>query len=115
MYYQGRLSHGTCVGLGMLFAAHLGNSMKFSTCKLLEIHLHLLEKLGISMDLLRDIDVKVLLEIMSHDKKRFNGKIRFIFLEDVGRIKRFGENFYYSMTDLALAESVSAFLSSIGH
>ncbi len=92
--YQG-LKHGEAVAVGMEFAAFV--SVKLGLCdvenlKKLEI---LLEKIGFENKKIRrklqntenNFDITKIIEIMSRDKKSFDGKIDFILPEELGKVK----------------------------
>ena len=82
--FRGR-SHGEAISIGMVFAAHVAESMNLAPSGLAARHTRLLESLGLEpAGALPSADQ--VLAAMRLDKK-YAGGVRFVLLEDVGRPK----------------------------
>jgi len=90
--YNADLKHGVAVAVGMAFASFV--SVQMNLCdKSLEINLiNLLEKIDFRLNywkqkLLENNQIDKIIKIMSLDKKKSEGKLDFILIENLGKCK----------------------------
>lgn len=74
-----RLLHGECVTIGMAFAARLAVEKKLCPPEWAERQISLIRRLGLPVEIPKDLSAKALLDTMKHDKKSRGGRIRFVF------------------------------------
>ncbi len=79
------LRHGECVALGMVAACRLSVTMGLLDHSVVERMTALLVRLGLPTQLEERIDTDTLLATIRNDKKRRDGRLRFVLLEAVGR------------------------------
>ncbi|MGQ9473713.1 MAG: 3-dehydroquinate synthase [Candidatus Caldatribacteriaceae bacterium] len=81
----GKIRHGEAVAIGMVGEALLAWKLGISTEKVFRKQKSILQELGLPVNLDCSLDRSVCLSAMCRDKKREEGKFRFVFLEDFGR------------------------------
>ena len=81
----GRWSHGEAVSLGLVAALRIGVRLGFTPSEIVERIVRLQEALGLPVSLGLG-DLRAASELLGHDKKKSGSLIRFIVVEDVGRV-----------------------------
>lgn len=85
--YQ-RYRHGEAVSIGMIqvckLAEHLGMIDSHITARLAE----LLQRVGLPIEVPDDISASALLEVIKRDKKSFQGRVKLILPESIGKVKQ---------------------------
>ena len=82
-YGYGRLLHGEAVAIGMIFAIEYGIKLGITKNKdILERAKNILSNIGLPINIPENMDLK---EAIKLDKKRYDKKINFVFLEDIGK------------------------------
>ena len=80
-----RYTHGEAVAIGMALVARLSEQLAYCSAEVRERLLALLEVLRLPVAY-SGIMPEVLLDVMTHDKKSVNGVVRFVMLEDIGKV-----------------------------
>lgn len=80
----GKIRHGEAVAMGMVGEALLAWKLGISTEKVFRKQKFLLQELGLPVGLDCSLDWSMCLSAMYRDKKKEEGKFRFVFLEDFG-------------------------------
>jgi 3-dehydroquinate synthetase len=84
---RGRLHHGEAVAIGMCIAAELAHREGLLSGEAVALHHRLLgERLGTLTALPEDIAVDDIFAIMLRDNKRNRKGLRYVLLEDIGRV-----------------------------
>jgi shikimate kinase/3-dehydroquinate synthase len=81
----GRFLHGEAVAIGMMAAARLSHRLKLLSEKAVDRQKAILQKFGLPVDC-SGVDVKNIIAAMELDKKVRNKAIRWVLLEDIGRV-----------------------------
>jgi 3-dehydroquinate synthase len=79
--------HGEAVAIGMIAAARVSAALGACDQATVDRIARLLERLGLPVALPADVPVAALAEAMRADKKSAGGRIRFVAVERVGRVK----------------------------
>ena len=97
-----RTRHGEGVAIGMMAAARISQHLRFLHSKDIALLNGLIIQAGLPVDLppLNDAQKENLLELIKHDKKVRNGKIRFVLLKNIG------EAFITDKVDIDLVREV---------
>jgi 3-dehydroquinate synthase len=90
------LLHGEAVAIGIAVQAQIGKELGFMNHQEVSRVIGLLGRCGLPTEIPQDIDNPVLIEKMHTDKKARDNKIRFVFQEGIGKIKRH-DNQEYSL------------------
>jgi 3-dehydroquinate synthase len=79
--------HGQAVAIGMMAAARISRHLRFLRSKDIELLDSLIVQAGLPVDLppLNDAQKEKFLELIKHDKKVQNSKIRFVLLRGIGK------------------------------
>jgi len=80
-------SHGEAIAVGMVFATRLAIKNSLAEPELLEKVIGILNAYKLPTKIDKNLDSQQLLEIMKHDKKAADGKIRFVIPTTIGRVK----------------------------
>ncbi|MEK4059833.1 MULTISPECIES: 3-dehydroquinate synthase [Paenibacillus] len=88
------LLHGEAVVIGLVVQIFLANQLGYLPIEDLRRVLNLLLKAGFSIQYPPEIEFKTLIEKMYTDKKVRSGEIRFVLMEKIGQMMRFGEDSY---------------------
>ncbi|MBI1849850.1 MAG: 3-dehydroquinate synthase [Planctomycetes bacterium] len=83
----GAYRHGEAVAIGMVAACRLACEATGFTPRDEERVRRLLESLGLPIRLRAPLDRAVVHAAMSHDKKRIDGRVRFVLPEAIGRVR----------------------------
>lgn len=89
-----RLLHGEAVAVGLVIQAKLGVKFGYMTEEQANRVVALLKKAGLPTELPEYISNRALVDKMYTDKKVRNGRIRFVFQDGIGRMKRFADGSY---------------------
>jgi 3-dehydroquinate synthase len=81
------LRHGECVSIGMIFVAHLANSLGILSQEIVDQHIRILSKLGLPVRYAEG-DWLNLLATMRVDKKSRGKQIRFVVISKIAETKR---------------------------
>jgi 3-dehydroquinate synthase len=81
-----RTLHGESIAIGMLGALHLGAAMNITPVDLFGHTETILRGLALPVRLPEGIDPARLAELMRRDKKAKEGRVRFVFLSEIGRV-----------------------------
>ncbi len=97
-----QIKHGQAVAIGMMAAARISQHLGFLHRKDIELIDRLIVQAGLPVDLppLNDAQREKLLDLIKHDKKVQNGKIRFVLLRSIG------EAFITDKVDIDLVREV---------
>ncbi len=93
------LRHGECVSIGMIFAAELSAVVSGLSSSVVQRHRSILAGLALPISYQKQAWPK-LVENMQHDKKKQGALIRFVTLENIGKVAR------YECTDNHLLEEL---------
>lgn len=79
-----QLRHGEAVSVGLIFASHLSHRLTGLSTKARDQHQELLTSFDLPITFQSHVFAE-LLELMKKDKKRSNGILRFVLLEELGK------------------------------
>ncbi len=82
----GRWSHGEAVSLGLVAALRIGERLGFTRSDVADRVIRLQSALGLPVEL-RPSDLELAAGLVGHDKKKRGSGIRFIFVEEIGRVR----------------------------
>ena len=88
------LLHGEAVAIGMAMQAKIGEKLGFITKEQVERVIALFEKAGLPTKLPKEMPTEEVVQKLYTDKKVRQGKIRFVFQEGIGHIKRHEDGNY---------------------
>lgn len=88
------LLHGEAVAIGLAIQAKLAYKLGFITKEEMDRVCHLLLKAGFDIEIPDYITASSLVEKMYTDKKVRSGKIRFVFMSGIGKVKQFEDGSY---------------------
>ena len=88
------LLHGEAVAIGLAMQVKIGEKLGYITAEEVGRVIDLLEKAGLPTKLLDDMTTKEVVQKLYTDKKVRKGKIRFVFQEGIGKIKRYEDGNY---------------------
>ncbi|MFQ5406460.1 MAG: 3-dehydroquinate synthase [Candidatus Micrarchaeia archaeon] len=80
-------SHGQAVSIGLVAAAQLSCKITGLPQKDADRIKKILQKAGLPTQIPKNLSIKKILQAMKKDKKTQNGKIQFILLEKIGKVK----------------------------
>ncbi|NOY53693.1 MAG: 3-dehydroquinate synthase [Deltaproteobacteria bacterium] len=80
-----RYIHGEAVSMGMVAAAKIARGMGLCDARVVERIVNLLQKIGLPVEI-PEINADAVLEILSHDKKVSDGRVRFVLPERIGKV-----------------------------
>ena len=83
----GRLLHGEAVAIGMVAAARVSRSLGVCSAETIDRVRRMLVRLGLPVELPSDVSAAALVAAMQADKKSAGGRIRFVAVEEVGRVR----------------------------
>lgn len=89
-----RLMHGEAIAVGLVIQAKLGVKFGYMTEEQADRVVTLLKKAGLPTEIPEDITNRALLDKMYTDKKVRSGRIRFVFQDGIGAMKRFEDGSY---------------------
>ncbi|MEK4853513.1 3-dehydroquinate synthase [Paenibacillus sp. FSL H7-0756] len=89
-----RLMHGEAIAVGLVIQARLGAKYGYMTEEEADRIAALLKKAGLPTEIPEYITNRALLEKMYTDKKVRSGRIRFVFQDGIGAMKRFADGSY---------------------
>lgn len=78
------LRHGECVGLGLLAACRLSQSLDLIDQSIEDRVRRLLDRFGLPTKLSAAIDTEQIMDTIARDKKSRGGRVRFVLLEGIG-------------------------------
>jgi shikimate kinase/3-dehydroquinate synthase len=81
-----RLTHGEAVSLGLVAALRIGVALGVTPCDLADDAVQILARMGLPVDL-DDQPLDAALHLVSYDKKRQGGKLRFILVRAPGSVE----------------------------
>jgi 3-dehydroquinate synthetase len=81
------LRHGEAVSIGMVQEAHLAERIGLADKGLAEQIADVLTRLGLPVGIPAGLDVDEILQTMTHDKKRSDGKLRFSLPVRIGEVR----------------------------
>ncbi|OKP94494.1 3-dehydroquinate synthase [Paenibacillus sp. P32E] len=88
------LLHGEAVAVGLVIQAKLGVKRGYMTEEQAERVIALLKKAGLPTDIPDQVSNRQLMDKMYTDKKVRSGRIRFVFQDGIGAMKRFADGSY---------------------
>ena len=88
------LLHGQAVAIGMAMQVKIGEKLGYITKEEVERVIALFEKAGLSTKLPEEMPTEEVVQKLYTDKKVRQGKIRFVFQEGIGHIKRHEDGNY---------------------
>lgn len=91
---QYRLLHGEAVAIGMAMQVKLGEKLGYISKEEVERVIALFEKAGLPTQLPKEMSTEDVVQKLYTDKKVRQGKIRFVFQEGIGKIKRHEDGNY---------------------
>jgi 3-dehydroquinate synthase len=83
----GRVLHGEAVAIGMVAAARASRARGLCDAATVGRIRALLERLGLPVEVPADVAAGALADAMRRDKKSAGGRIRFVAVEDIGRVR----------------------------
>jgi len=83
----GRFLHGEAVAIGMVAAARVSHALGIADATTPERIRRTLERLGLPVAVPADVPAAALVAAMRSDKKSAGGRIRFVAVEQVGRVR----------------------------
>lgn len=89
-----RLLHGQAVSIGLTAQIRLGCKLGYVTEEQRDRVIQLLQKTGLPVEIPDYIDREELVRKLYTDKKVRDGRIRMVFQEGIGNIKKFGDEVY---------------------
>ncbi|KAI7259389.1 hypothetical protein KC345_g10323 [Hortaea werneckii] len=89
-----QLLHGEAVAVGLVIQAKLGVKYGYMTSDEAERVVSLLKKAGLPTEIPESISNRALMDKMYTDKKVRSGRIRFVFQDGIGAMKRFADGSY---------------------
>lgn len=92
-----RYLHGEAVAIGMAFAARLSHARGYCGAETAQRITALLKRVGLPVDMPREVSEEQLAATIQGDKKVSSGKVKFVCIEDLGRT-RFE---YFTATEIA--------------
>ena len=96
-------THGEAVGLGMMAAGAIAVQMNLWSQTECDRQNQLIQKCGLPTELPADFDATKVLDLLLHDKKVKNGKVRFILPTKIGAVDIFD-----NVTDSAILAAMKA-------
>jgi len=90
------INHGEGVGLGMLAAARISCLLGLAEESLVATHEEVLRRLSLPTKIPKHISPSSIIKKLGHNKKNYEGEVRFVLLEDVGKMVQ--ENGLYYRT-----------------
>ena len=88
------LLHGEAVAIGLVMQAKIGEKLGYLTKSEVERMIELLQKVGLPTNLLDNMETEEVVQKLYTDKKVRKGKIRFVFQDGIGKVKRFEDGNY---------------------
>ncbi|MNE47531.1 3-dehydroquinate synthase [compost metagenome] len=88
------LLHGEAVAVGLVIQAKLGVKLGYMTGEQAERVAALLRRAGLPTEIPDSITNRMLMDKMYTDKKVRSGRIRFVFQNGIGAMKRFADGSY---------------------
>lgn len=89
-----QLLHGEAVAVGLVIQARLGVKYGYMTAEQADRVVSLLKKAGLPTEIPDSIANRALVDKMYTDKKVRSGRIRFVFQDGIGEMKRFADGSY---------------------
>lgn len=89
-----QLLHGEAVAVGLVIQARLGVKYGYMTAEQADRVVSLLKKAGLPTEIPDSISNRALIDKMYTDKKVRSGRIRFVFQDGIGEMKRFADGSY---------------------
>lgn len=103
-----KYNHGECVAIGLVYQARIANDLGYLDKVDVARIENLLKKISLEIEIPQDITTEVLVSKMHTDKKSKNNKIRFVFMESIGKIKEFENgNFSTKVEDEYLLDVIA--------
>lgn len=82
----GNYLHGEAVGLGLIMMARLSQELGYIHSSLVNDIRHLVHQYKLPTTLRKPLSTNDLVEAMYRDKKNVGGKLRFVVIEDIGKV-----------------------------
>lgn len=109
MSSKGKISHCEAVGFGMLLESMLAEKLKICDKKVVSHHKFLLKKVNLDVKTLKDINAKDILDHIKHDKKNYGGKIRFVFIKDIGKLAKNDNGYFFIVPEKIIKRTILKF------
>ena len=94
------MPHGHAVALGMLVESELSGMQTEHLHRLLTVGL------GFKQSEFRSFNVKRLVRATKGDKKSAHGKVRYVLLEKIGKVRKNGKNFVHEINDQKVEQTI---------
>ena len=88
------LLHGEAVAIGLAMQVKIGEKLGYITKEEVARVIHLIEKAGLPTKLLDSMSTEEVVQKLYTDKKVRKGKIRFVFQDGIGNVKRYEDGNY---------------------
>jgi 3-dehydroquinate synthase len=92
-----KISHGHAIAIGMNIAGKISNHLGFLSNDDLQKQNNLLVKVGLPIDIPKNIKFSDILDVIKLDKKAKNGEARFVLLNKIGQIKKQGNDYSFAV------------------
>ena len=99
-----RLLHGEAVALGMIVEANIASHLGILKVGVAEQIEHIINKLDLSVEMLKEFKVSEIIDLMRGDKKNDIKQIRLVVLEDVGKVYVKDHNYVQEVSDDIIEE-----------
>ncbi len=96
--------HGEAVALGMVVEANIACRLGLSAASVVEIIEKIVNKLGLSLTMLKEFDVAEIMRLMRGDKKNNTNQKKLVLLENVGQVYIKDNNFAQVVDDGVIQE-----------
>lgn len=104
-----KISHGLAVALGMAFASYLSYRLNFLSKRSFDKIICLLKAYKFSLTLPKKLFFEKVIQVMKQDKKALEGSIRFVLLEEIGKVADFNGAYCQSIDQDLLKEAYEFF------
>lgn len=100
------ISHGAAVGMGMMAESYLAHRLGFLAASELEKIEAIIRQIGVAFRLKRNYSFEEWHRALLHDKKARDGRVRFVLLEAIGKVRCDESNFCFEVEDVALTDAI---------
>lgn len=100
------INHGEGVGIGMAVAARISQALGIAAPGLVATHEGILTELNLPNRIPKHIRPNVIIEKLAHNKKNYQGEIRFVLLKDVGRMHETNGNFFTTVPEEIIKKAI---------
>lgn len=110
-----KITHGDAVAIGMLFESIMSHEMGYLNEKSLSAIAKILFAHNFPLELTHAITREKLMQAMRHDKKSSPTAVRFVALEEIGRVLPFGGTYCIEVKDEIVEKALKRYAALIHH